>query len=99
MVDMVVVVVAAAAGAATGDDTGAGFDGSNMIVGFGERISTGFAIDAEDGDGDGEGAGAGADTDTDTGADGGTETHAAAGAANTIGLLLIVGCTGADGET
>ena len=88
------VVVGAAAGvAATGGDTGAGSDGGNVIVGFGERISTGVAIDAGDGDGDG----AGADTDADTG--GGTETHAADGAANTIGLLLTVGCTGAGGGT
>lgn len=83
-----VVVVAAAGVAATGGDTGAGFDGGNMRVEFGERISTGVAIDA--GDGDGDGAGAGADTG------GGTETDAADGAADTIGLLT-GGCTGADG--
>jgi hypothetical protein len=81
-------LVEAAAGAATGAGTGAGLDGSNMKVGFGERISTGAVIDA------GAGAGAGAVA----GGDVGTEERAAAGAANTIGLLT-VGCTGAGGGT
>jgi len=85
----VVVGVAAAGGATTGGDTGAWFDGGNMRVGFGERISTGVAIDAGDADADG----ADADADADAGEDGGTETHAAARAADTIGL----DCTGADG--
>ena len=87
-----VVVVAAAGVATTGGVTGAGFDGGNMRVGFGERISTGVAIDAGDEDGDGDGA----DADADTG--GGTETHAADGAADTIGLLTD-GCTGVGGGT
>ena len=69
--------------AATGGDTGAGagFGGCNMKVGFGERISTGVAI-----------AGGGAGVVAGEGATG-TETGAATGAADTIGLLT-EDCTG-----